>query len=104
MSKLKCINDDFSKVKEELLRESNGIPLKFPIKEEIYTLREVFENEGLVTSFLLNEIYNPTFFIPVIKQRRELSFAEWRFEQVHEDITVESEIETEIEIEEHQLN
>jgi hypothetical protein len=102
MSKLKCINDDFSKVKEELLRESNGIPLKFPIKEEIYTLREVFENEGLVTSFLLNEIYNPTFFIPVIKQRRELSFAEWRFEQVHEDITVESEIETEIE--EHQLN
>jgi hypothetical protein len=95
MSKLKCINDDFSKVKEELLRESNGIPLKFPIKEEIYTLREVFENEGLVTSFLLNEIYNPTFFIPVIKQRRELSFAEWRFEQVHEDITVESEIETE---------
>ena len=102
MSKLKCINDDFSKVKEEVLRESNGIPLKFPIKEEIYTLREVFENEGLVTSFLLNEIYNPTFFIPVIKQRRELSFAEWRFEQVHEDITVESEIETEIE--EHQLN
>lgn len=97
MSKLKCINDDFSKVKEELLRESKGLPLKFPIKGEIYTLREVFENEGLVTSYLLNEIYNPTFFIPVINQRRELSFAEWRFEQVHTDVTVESEIESEIE-------
>ena len=93
MPKLKCINDDFSKVREELLKESNGFPLKFPVKDEIYTLREVFENDGLVTSYLLNEIYNPTFFIPVINKRRELSFVHWRFEEVHEDVAVESEIE-----------
>lgn len=94
MIKLKCINDDFSKVKEELIRESNGLPLSFPVKGELYTLRETFDNDGLITSYLLQELYNPVFYIPVIKQRRELSFAEWRFEQVHTDVTVETEIES----------
>jgi hypothetical protein len=93
MIRLKCINDDFSKVIEELKRESNGLPLTFPIKGEIYTIRETFDNDGLVTSYLLQEIYNPTFYIPVIQQRRELSFAEWRFEQVLEDISTKVEEE-----------
>jgi hypothetical protein len=86
---IKCINDDFSKVIEELKKESNGIPLKFPQKGELYTIRETFDNDGLVTSYLLNEIYNPTFFIPVIQQRRELSFAEWRFEHITENVEIE---------------
>jgi len=87
--RVKCINDNFSKVIDELKRESNGLPLSFPIKGEIYTIRETFDNDGLITSYLLQEIYNPTFYIPVIKQRRELSFAEWRFEQVLDDISIE---------------
>lgn len=97
MKKLKCINDDFTKVKEEILRESKGLPITFPVKGKTYTVREVFENDGLVTSFLLQEIYNPTFYIPVIQQRRELSFAEWRFEQLHDDISeVATKKETEV--------
>jgi hypothetical protein len=87
--KVKCINDNFSKVIDELTREANGLSLNFPIKGETYTIRETFDNDGLVTSYLLQEIYNPTFYIPVIKQRRELSFAEWRFEQVLDDISIE---------------
>ncbi len=87
--KVKCINDNFSKVIDELTREANGLSLNFPIKGETYTIRETFDNDGLVTSYLLNEIHNPTFYIPVIKQRRELSFAEWRFEQVLDDISIE---------------
>lgn len=87
--RVKCINDNFSKVIDELKRESNGLPLNFPVKGELYTIRETFDNDGLVTSYLLQEIYNPTFYIPVIKQRRELSFAEWRFEQVLDDISIE---------------
>lgn len=87
--KVKCINDNFSKVIDELTREANGLPLNFPVKGEIYTIRETFDNDGLVTSYLLQEIHNPTFYIPVIKQRRELSFAEWRFEQVLDDISIE---------------
>lgn len=94
MTKLKCINDDFSKVKDELIRESNGLPLSFPAKGEVYTLRKLFDNNGLVQSYLLNELYNPTFYIPVLGIRRELSFAQWRFEIVHEDIEVETEIES----------
>jgi len=45
MTKLKCINDDFSKVRDELIRESNGLPLSFPVKGELYTLRETFDND-----------------------------------------------------------
>lgn len=89
--KVKCINDNFSKVIDELTKEANGLSLTFPIKGETYTIRETFDNDGLVTSYLLNEIYNPTFYIPVIQQRRELSFAEWRFEQVLDDISIEVE-------------
>jgi hypothetical protein len=89
--KVKCINDNFSKVIDELTREANGLPLTFPTKGETYTIRETFDNDGLITSYLLNELYNPVFYIPVIKQRRELSFAEWRFEQVLDDISIEVE-------------
>ena len=39
--KVKCINDDFSKVRDELIRESNGLPLSFPVKGELYTIREL---------------------------------------------------------------
>jgi hypothetical protein len=89
--KVKCINDDFSKVKEEILKESNGLPITFPVKGKEYTIRETFDNDGIVTSYLLQEIYNPIFYIPVIQQKRELSFAEWRFETIFENqkITVE---------------
>ncbi len=92
--KVKCINDDFSKVKEEILRESKGFPVTFPTKGQEYTIREVFNNDGLVTSFLLQEIYNPTFYIPVLNIRRELSFAEWRFETIFENVETTVEHET----------
>lgn len=91
--KVKCINDDFSKVHEEILRESNGLPITFPKKDEVYTIRESFDNDGLVTSYLLMEIYNPIFHIPILNIRRELSFAEWRFEHVNDDESVKCEIE-----------
>ena len=89
MPQLKCINDDFSRVIEELTKEAKGIPLNFPTKGETYTLRETFDNDGLVTSYLLEELRNPTFFIPAINIRRELSFAEWRFELVSSDVEEE---------------
>lgn len=98
MPQLKCINDDFSRVIEELTREAKGIPLTFPVKGETYPSREKFDNDGLVTSYLLEGIHNPTFFIPAINIRRELSFAEWRFELVSSD--VEEEV-TEKEVLEH---
>jgi hypothetical protein len=92
MNKVKCINDNFSKVIEELTREAKGLPLSFPVKGETYTIRETFDNDGLVVSYLLEEIRNPTFTIPSLGGiRRELSFAEWRFEHIHEDITAEIE-------------
>lgn len=88
--KVKCINDDFSKVKEEIIKESKGFPIQWPVKGETYTIRQVFENDDIgVKSYLLNELHNPTFFIPVLGVRRELAFADWRFEEITENVNSE---------------
>jgi hypothetical protein len=94
--KVLCINDDFSKVLQTLLEESKGLNLTFPKKGEEYTIREVLDNNGLVVSYLLVEITNPTFFIPVLNIRRELSFAEWRFSKLHTQESVEEFVENAI--------
>jgi hypothetical protein len=90
---LTCINDDFSKVIEELKREANNLSLYFPVKGEQYTLREEYDNDGLVKSYLLHELHNPTFFIPVLGIRRELSFAHWRFAITFTEASVEEYID-----------
>ena len=90
---LTCINDDFSKVIEELKREANNLSLYFPVKGEQYTLREEYDNDGLVKSYLLHELHNPTFFIPVLGIRRELSFAHWRFAITFTEESIEEHID-----------
>lgn len=108
--KVLCIDDDFSRVISELLEQSNGIKLNFPKKDEEYTVREIFDNEGIVTSILLEEISNPYFYIPVIKGSRELSFASWRFvmrktkeEQISESVKSTHVLKTWIGGKEHQI-
>lgn len=87
-----CIDDNFYNVKESLIKDSNGLQLNFPVKDEHYTIREVFSNNGIVDSVLLEGIYNPTFQIPVLDVRRELSFASWRFSKQAKVISL-SEVE-----------
>ena len=94
--KVLCINDDFSNILEELLRESKGLKLNFPVKDKEYTVREIFDNDGLVYSILLEEIYNPSFQIPVLNIRRELSFVSWRFVKQAEIQQLEEENEDEL--------
>jgi hypothetical protein len=97
--KVKCTNDNFEKVKAEILAQSAGLKINFPVKGEIYPLRTIFDkdkdNGGLETSYLLEGLYNPTFFIPVLGIRRELAFAHWRFEILEEDISEEETVSEE---------
>jgi hypothetical protein len=77
--KVTCINDDFSNVIDSLKQTEGCKFLNFPKKDHEYTVREIFDNNGIVTSILLEEIVNQSFKIPILNTQRELSFADWRF-------------------------
>ncbi len=79
--KVVCIDDDFSLVAPELT--ANGFKINLPIKGKEYTIRYIYENDIIgEPSYLLWEIANPHFYIPMLKESRELAFAHWRFEKV----------------------
>lgn len=92
-SKVICVNADFSRVMPELLEQSNGYPLSFPVRNEEYIIREIFDNDGIVPSVLLEGIYNPSFTIPALGGiRRELAFEISRFREIQEeDLVLEDE-------------
>jgi hypothetical protein len=95
--KVVCINDSFKL--DELTKDNPDVKLQLPKKDEIYTIRKVFskeENGGLIESYLLEELHNPVYFIPVINMLRELAFAEFRFMKLQDYVSVTQETESEI--------
>lgn len=81
--KVICVNDDFGLVINALMKAAAGLTLQFPQKDKKYHIREIFDNEGIVVSVTLEEIWNPTFQIPVINKRRELAFRADRFAPIN---------------------
>lgn len=77
--KVICVNDDFGIVINSLMKSAQGLTLIFPQKDKTYIVREIFDNNGIIESILLEEIWNPTFMIPVLNIRRELAFKADRF-------------------------
>lgn len=86
-TKVVCVNDDFGIVINALMKAAQGLTLLFPEKDKVYTIRECFDNNGIVDSVTLEEIWNPTFMIPVINTRRELSFKADRFAPMNDPIS-----------------
>lgn len=86
-TKVVCINDDFGMVINSLMKAAQGLTLIFPEKDRVYTIRETFDNDGIVDSVLLEEVWNPTFMIPVINTRRELAFRADRFAPMNDPIS-----------------
>ncbi len=71
---------------------SIGYKPNLPIKGQEYTIAHIFDNDEIgEPSYLLKEISNAWYFIPLLKIHRELSFASWRFskpaiqEEYHEE-------------------
>jgi len=80
-----CINDDFGRVMNSLMKAAMGLTLEFPTKGKKYTIRNIYDNEGIVVSVTLEEIFNPTFSIPLINKIRELAFKADRFAPFEEE-------------------
>ena len=83
-SRVVCINDTPPPYKDitEFHRE-------FPdwiVKNRKYTIRDIFYNDGIVTSVVLKELKNPILFFPgTINRSQEASFKITRFRELEED-------------------
>ena len=99
-SKVICIDDSIpSHLNMEQFRNDFHQWIK---KDEIYTIREILPNDGIVTSVLLEEVKNPIrFFSKTIGRFQESSFRIDRFRELTEaDIEEEFKSEEDMVLEE----
>ena len=59
-------------------------------RDNVYTIREVVSNEGIVDGVLLNEIKNAPIYIELIDKKQEPAFGKFRFKLLQEDAMMES--------------
>ena len=86
-----CIDDSTIPEIQELL---DNHPIKWIEKDKEYTIRHIFDNDGIATGLLLEEIINPPFYIPLLGRVQEFAFAEFRFRKLT-SVVQKSEIEME---------
>lgn len=55
-------------------------------KDQEYTIREVLDNDGIVTGILLEEVYNIPKFFKLLNRYQEPAFATWRFREMQKPI------------------
>lgn len=87
-----CVDDT---IKPEAF---NMVCFRFKIwikKDKKYIVRDIFENDGIVTGILLEGISNPTVFIPLLKRMQEPAFAIWRFVKLRSAYMIQEEKESE---------
>ncbi|GAB2692368.1 hypothetical protein GCM10027037_14660 [Mucilaginibacter koreensis] len=100
--KVVCINDRIDPDKMEEIRQDFEIWIT---KDKEYTVREILDNNGIVTGILLEEVHNFPKFFKLINRYQEPAFAIWRFrklnyatqseEEVHEEELVHTSSEPE---------
>ncbi|UEG54550.1 hypothetical protein LLH06_06195 [Mucilaginibacter daejeonensis] len=77
--KVICINDKIDADKAEEIRRDFEI---WVTKDKEYTIREILDNNGIVTGLLLEEIHNFPKFFHLINRHQEPAFATWRFRKL----------------------
>jgi hypothetical protein len=63
-------------------------------KNNKYIIRNILENDGIVSGILLENLYNEPIWIPLLNNFQEPAFAEWRFKKLKSaEMLVEQEVE-----------
>ncbi|WP_342645671.1 hypothetical protein [Mucilaginibacter sp. CSA2-8R] len=78
--KVVCINDKIDPDKAEEIKQDFEIWIT---KDKEYTLREILDNNGIVTGVLLEEVHNFPKFFKLINRFQEPAFAIWRFRKLN---------------------
>jgi len=78
--KVICINALIDADKKEEISRDFEI---WVTKDKEYTIREILDNNGIVTGVLLEEIYNLPKFFKLINRYQEPAFAIWRFRKLN---------------------
>jgi hypothetical protein len=59
-------------------------------KDQVYTVRHVVDNDGIVDGVLLEEIHNSPIYIELIDKNQEPAFGMFRFALLQEDKVLEN--------------
>ncbi len=78
--KVVCINDKIDPDKIEEIKQDFEIWIT---KDKEYTIREILDNNGIVTGILLEEVHNFPKFFKLINRFQEPAFAIWRFRKLN---------------------
>ncbi|WP_121810873.1 hypothetical protein [Mucilaginibacter kameinonensis] len=78
--KVICINDKIDPEKMAEIRQDFEIWIT---KDKEYTIREILDNNGIVTGLLLEEVHNFPKFFKLINRFQEPAFAQWRFRKLN---------------------
>lgn len=78
--KVICINAVIDPEKSAEIRNDFEIWIT---KDKEYTIREILDNNGIVTGVLLDEIHNFPKYFKLINRYQEPAFAQWRFRKLN---------------------
>lgn len=94
--KVVCIDDT---IKAEMLISVSNMYRNWVKKGQIYTVREILNNNDIVTGVLLKEVRNQLVYIDLIERQQEPAFGLFRFrviDECEEAISYEREFERQI--------
>ena len=85
--KVVCVDDS---IRDELMSTIVKYYKNWVSRDQVYTVRQVVDNDGIVDGVLLEEIHNDPIYIELIDKKQEPAFGLFRFRLLQEDAMMES--------------